>query len=55
MVRRHSARGTGQAKSLGITARSTVCVSPCRVRLENDLLTALGDWLHSENVRIEYH
>ena len=27
----------------------------CRVRLENDLLTALGDWLHSENVRIEYH
>ncbi|MDR2787267.1 MAG: DNA polymerase III subunit alpha [Candidatus Accumulibacter sp.] len=26
----------------------------CRVRLENDLLTALGDWLRSENVRVEY-
>ncbi|MDR2452825.1 MAG: DNA polymerase III subunit alpha [Candidatus Accumulibacter sp.] len=26
----------------------------CRVRLENDLLTALSDWLHDENVRIEY-
>jgi DNA polymerase-3 subunit alpha len=26
----------------------------CRVRLENELLTALGDWLKSENVRIEY-
>ncbi|MDR1936756.1 MAG: DNA polymerase III subunit alpha [Candidatus Accumulibacter sp.] len=25
-----------------------------RVRLENDLLTALGDWLGSENVRVEY-
>jgi DNA polymerase-3 subunit alpha len=27
----------------------------CRVRLENELLTALGDWLSSENVRIEYN
>ncbi|MDR2113576.1 MAG: DNA polymerase III subunit alpha, partial [Candidatus Accumulibacter sp.] len=27
----------------------------CRVRLENDLLTALGDWLCHENVRIEYN
>jgi DNA polymerase-3 subunit alpha len=26
----------------------------CRVRLENELLTALGDWLCNENVRIEY-
>jgi DNA polymerase-3 subunit alpha len=26
----------------------------CRVRLEDELLTALGDWLRSENVRIEY-
>jgi DNA polymerase-3 subunit alpha len=26
----------------------------CRVRLENDLLTALSDWLRDENVRVEY-
>ncbi len=26
----------------------------CRVRLEDDLLSALGDWLSSENVRIDY-
>lgn len=26
----------------------------CRVRLEDDLLTALGDWLSSENVRVDY-
>jgi DNA polymerase-3 subunit alpha len=26
----------------------------CRVRLENELLTSLSDWLHSDNVRIEY-
>ncbi len=26
----------------------------CRVRLEDDLLAALGDWLSSENVRIDY-
>ena len=26
----------------------------CRVRLENELLAALSDWLRSENVRIEY-
>ena len=26
----------------------------CRVRLEDDLLMALGDWLSSENVRIDY-
>jgi len=25
-----------------------------RVRLEDDLLTALGDWLSSENVSINY-
>ncbi|MDR1708984.1 MAG: DNA polymerase III subunit alpha [Candidatus Accumulibacter sp.] len=25
-----------------------------RVRLEDDLLAALGDWLHRENVRVEY-
>ena len=25
-----------------------------RVRLEDDLLSALGDWLSSENVRIDY-
>jgi len=26
----------------------------CRVRLEDDLLMALGDWLSSENVRVDY-
>jgi len=26
----------------------------CRVRLEDELLTALGDWLSSENVRVDY-
>ncbi|MDR2614236.1 MAG: DNA polymerase III subunit alpha, partial [Candidatus Accumulibacter sp.] len=26
----------------------------CRVRLENELLTSLSEWLHSENVRVEY-
>ncbi len=27
----------------------------CRVRLEDDLLAALGDWLSSENVKVDYN
>ena len=27
----------------------------CRVRLEDDLLVALGDWLSSENVKVDYN
>ena len=27
----------------------------CRVRLEDDLLATLGDWLSSDNVSIDYN
>jgi DNA polymerase-3 subunit alpha len=35
-------------------ASCELTLGACRVRLENELLAALGDWLRSENVHVEY-